>query len=85
MPERDRLTSSLLEVTHLRSPVGLAALRDLVALYLKETKIEIQPGLEPEKCRCLMVASEQKLTRLGSSNTKIAYNWKYVYDYYKSD
>lgn len=58
MPERDRLASSLLEITHLRSPAGIAALRDLVTLYLKETEIEIRPGLEPEKCSCSTVAGE---------------------------
>jgi hypothetical protein len=41
MPERDRLASSLLEVAPLRSPISLAALRDLVTLYLKETEIEV--------------------------------------------
>jgi hypothetical protein len=69
MPERNRLASSLLEVAPLRSPIGLAALRDLVALYLRETEAEVRPGLEPEKCSC--------------SITKTAYDWKHIYDCYK--
>ncbi|KAH8799672.1 hypothetical protein F5884DRAFT_113557 [Xylogone sp. PMI_703] len=72
MPERDRLASSLLEVAPLRSPIGFAALRDLVALCLKETEIEFRPGLEPEKCNCSV--HEQELT---------AYDWKHIYDCYR--
>ena len=74
MLKRNCLAFSLLEVIYLRNLVELAALYNLVALYLKETKIEIRLSLKPEKCRCLIVASKQKLTRLSSSNTKIAYN-----------
>ncbi|KAK0636608.1 hypothetical protein B0T17DRAFT_85569 [Bombardia bombarda] len=85
MPERDRLASSLLEVTPLRSPVGLAALRDLVALYLKETEIEVRPSLEPEKCSCSTIAGEQKPTRPGPGSTKTACSWKHIYDCYKTD
>lgn len=85
MPERDRLASSLLEVTPLRSPIGIAALRDLVALYLKDTEVEVRPGLEPEKCNCLTVAGEQKPTRPGSGSTKTAYSWKHIYDCYKTN
>lgn len=69
MPKRDRLASSLLEVAPMRSAIGLAALRDLVALYRKETEIEVRPGLEPEKCSC--------------STTKAAHGWKHIYDCYK--
>lgn len=74
MPERDPLAFGLLEVTPLRSPVGIAALRGLVALYLKETEIEVRPGLEPEKCSCSMMAGKQKPTRPSSSSTKTACN-----------
>lgn len=82
MPECNCLASSLLKVTPLRSPVGLAALRDLVALYLKETEIEVRPGLEPEKYSCLTVAGEQKPTQPGSGSTKTAYSWKHIYSCY---
>jgi len=53
MPKHDRLASNLLEVAPLRGAISLAALRDLVALYLKETKVDVQPSLEPEKYSCL--------------------------------
>jgi hypothetical protein len=69
MLERNRLASSLLEVTPLCSPISLAALRDLVILYLREIKAEVQLSLELEKCNCLII--------------KIAYNWKYIYNCYK--
>jgi len=58
-PERDRLASSLLEVVPLRSPTGLAVLRDMVALCQKETEVIIRPGLEPEKCRCSKIEGQK--------------------------
>jgi len=84
MPKRDRLGSGLLEVVHLRNPTGITALRDLITLYLKETEIDFRPGLEPEKCSCSMVKSEQKL-KLPCSGSRPAYNWRHVYDCYKAN
>ncbi|KAF4627340.1 hypothetical protein G7Y89_g10811 [Cudoniella acicularis] len=66
----------LLEVAPLRT-ISLAALRDLVALYLNETEIKVRPGLEPEKCSCLTDVGEPKPI------TTTAYDWKHIYDCYK--
>lgn len=84
MPERDRLGSGLLEVTYLHSPAGIAALCDLIVLYLKETEIDFRPGLEPEKCSYSIVKSEQKL-KLPCSSNRPAYNWRHIYDCYKAN
>lgn len=52
MPERDRLASSLLQVAPMHSTIGLAALRDLVALYRKETEIE-EDSCDKDKIKML--------------------------------
>jgi hypothetical protein len=39
MPERDRLASSLFQVDTLRSPIGLAVLHDLIALYQRRSEV----------------------------------------------
>ncbi|KAK0747306.1 hypothetical protein B0T21DRAFT_300960, partial [Apiosordaria backusii] len=52
MPERDRLASTLFDTHALRSPTGLSALRDMVALCEKDAEVEFRPGLEPGKCHC---------------------------------
>jgi hypothetical protein len=74
MPKRDGLASNLLEVARLRSPVSIAALRDLVTLCLKEKEVEARPGLESEKYSCSQHSSEQKLRRPNFSVTAIASN-----------
>lgn len=73
IPERDRLVSNLLKVVPLRSTIGVAALRDLVTLYLKEKEVEARPGLEPEKYSYLTDSVEQKL-RPGFSTATMASN-----------
>ena len=50
MPEQDRLTSNLFKVAPLQSSVGLAVLRDIIALYRKGSEVDYRPDLEPNKC-----------------------------------
>ncbi|RYP53371.1 hypothetical protein DL768_001616 [Monosporascus sp. mg162] len=72
MPERDRLAQNLFEIDKLRSPAGLAVLRDMLALYQKRRNVEYRPGLEPDKCRC------------GKSNDGSSYDWRHVYECHKA-
>lgn len=85
MPERDRLASTLFEVAALRSPTGLSALRDMVALYQKDAEVEFRPGLEPEKCCCSNSASQRKPAQspLGDTKKKTTYDWRHIYNCYK--
>lgn len=53
MPLRDRLATNLFKAVPLRSPTGLACLRDLIELYQQRTEVEYRPGLELDKCNCL--------------------------------
>jgi hypothetical protein len=52
MPKRDRLASNLFKVAPLRSSVGLAVLRDMMALYRKGLEVDYRPGLKSNKCDC---------------------------------
>lgn len=54
MPERDRLASSLFLVAPIRSDEGRSVLRDMIALCQQDAEVPFRPGLEPEKCTCLM-------------------------------
>src|SRR3954470_4970081 len=85
MPERNRLASSLFETDTLRSPTGLSALRDMVALCEKEVEVEFRPGLEPEKCGCSNLVRLRKLAKSTSSNTdtRSTYDWRHIYSCYK--
>ena len=85
MPERDRLASVLFEVAALRSPTGLSALRDMVALCQKDAEVEFRPGLEPEKCCCSNSAGQRKTAQspLGDMKTKTIYDWRHIYNCYK--
>lgn len=85
MRERDRLAPSLLEVAPLRSAIGLAALRDLVALYQKDTEIEFRLGLEPENAGAQRAEGKQKLVPPYVSSTKADYHWRHLYDCSKRD
>ena len=40
----------LFKTAQLRSPTGLACLRDLIELYQQRSEVEYRPGLEPDKC-----------------------------------
>lgn len=86
MPERDRLASTLFEIHALRSPTGLSALRDMVALCEKDAEVEFRPGLEPEKCHCSSRPHQRKLVKSTDSNIKTQsfYDWKHIYRCYKN-
>ncbi|KAH7117175.1 hypothetical protein B0J13DRAFT_590224 [Dactylonectria estremocensis] len=71
MPERDRLAQNLFKIDTLRSPIGLAVLHDMLALYQKSSNVEYRPGLEPDKCPCGK--------RNGSS-----YDWRHVNTCFKA-
>lgn len=63
MPERDRLASNLSRVAHIRSEEGREVLCNIIVLYQQQTEVAFCPGLEPEKCSCLVVDDKQKLDR----------------------
>jgi hypothetical protein len=58
MPERDRLATNLFKKATLRSHLGLSVLRDLMALFEKNSEVEFRPGLEQDKYICPKVKSE---------------------------
>jgi hypothetical protein len=79
MPERDRLASSLFQVDTLRSPIGLAVLHDLIALYQRRSEVKYRPGLEPDKCNCRK--TDDLKSGLDDANT--SYDWRHTYTCYK--
>lgn len=85
MPERDRLAASLFETAALRSPVGLSALRDMVALCEQDAEVEFRPGLEPWRCHCSNPVRHRKLAQSLSSrtDTQSIYDWRHIYSCYK--
>ncbi|KAL2273120.1 hypothetical protein FJTKL_04930 [Diaporthe vaccinii] len=87
MPQRDRLASTLLETHTLRSPTGLEALRDMVALCEADAEVVVRPGLEPSKCQCADATRRRKLPRCGESGINSqnirTYDWKHVYQCFK--
>lgn len=76
MPERDRLASDPFQVGYLRSDIGVAVLRDLMALWQKSSEVEYRPGLGPEKCSCR--ANDSKTN--GRSR-----DWKHIYRCHKDN
>lgn len=68
MPERDRLASTLFETVTLRSPTGLSALRDMIALCEVDAEVEVRAGLEPDKCRCADSMRRRKRSRSAQTN-----------------
>ena len=59
MPERDRLASNLFVVAPIRTNEGRSVLRDMIALCQQDAEVPFRPGLELERCSCLM--AEHKL------------------------
>lgn len=59
MPERDRLASNFFVVAPIRTNEGRSVLRDMIALCQQDAEVPFRPGLEPERCSCLM--AEHKL------------------------
>lgn len=63
MPERDRLASNLFLVAPIRSDEVRSVLRDMIALCQQDPEVPFRPGLEPEKCTCLMADHKLELDR----------------------
>ena len=63
MPERQRLASNMFLVASLRSAEGRSVLHDMIALCRQETEVVSRPGLEADKCRCLMADHDRKPDR----------------------
>jgi len=63
MPERHRLASNLFLVAPIRSDEGRSVLRDMIALCQQDVEVPFRPGLEPEKCTCLMADHKLELDR----------------------
>ncbi len=63
MPERDRLASNLFLVAPIRSDEGRSVLRDMITLCRQDAEVPFRPGLEPEKCTCLMADHKLELNR----------------------
>ncbi|KAL8296236.1 hypothetical protein RB600_001635 [Gaeumannomyces tritici] len=85
MPERDRLASSLFETGTLRSPVGLQALRDMIALCEADAEVKFRPGLEPEKCQCADPMVRRKLPQSApaAGARQPTYDWRHIYSCFK--
>jgi hypothetical protein len=60
-PERDRLANTLLLAASLRSPEGISALRDLVALRTNDSTVAYQEVLRPVKGCCPVPTCSEKM------------------------
>lgn len=78
MPERDRLASNLFLVAPTRSDEGRSVLRDMIALCQQEAEVPFRPGLEPEKCTCLMADH-----KLDLDSKPAAERWRHIYGCHK--
>jgi hypothetical protein len=72
MPERDRLASNLFLVAPIRSDKGRSVLRDIITLCRQDTEVPFRPGLEPEKCSCLMAEHKLELDKFVISSLPCA-------------
>lgn len=54
IPERDRLTDTLALIVLLRSPQGISALQDLIALLINNSRVVYQEVFRPIEGRCLV-------------------------------
>ncbi|KAH8701364.1 hypothetical protein GQ44DRAFT_593269, partial [Phaeosphaeriaceae sp. PMI808] len=82
MPERDRLATNLFKKATLRSPLGFSVLRDLMALFEKNSEVEFRPGLERDKCVCPKVKKEPQD---DNDETSRKYDWRHIYTCYKKN
>jgi hypothetical protein len=80
MPERDRLAVNLFEVALLRSPMGLAVICNILALYERDDEVGFRPGLEPDKCCCI---GEDDCSKSDFGKYRDSYDWKHIYNCYK--
>ncbi|OBT38904.1 hypothetical protein VE00_10781 [Pseudogymnoascus sp. WSF 3629] len=77
-PERDRLANTLLLAASLRSPEGISALRDLVALRTNDSTVAYQEVLRPVKGCCPVPTCSEKMKDIAVKD-----RWKHVYECYK--
>ena len=50
-------------VAPIRTEMDRPVLRDMVALYQQDTEVPFRPGLEPERCICLMADHKLEFDR----------------------
>jgi len=82
MPVRKRLAVNMFMEDTLRSPTGLAVLRDMIGLYEQNSEVEFRPGLEPNKCCCQKTGEG---LRTGFDDSCANYDWKHIYNCYKEN
>jgi hypothetical protein len=63
MPVRQRLAENIFQEATLRSDLGRQVLADMIALCKQEHEIEVRPGLEPDKCHCIVSKDESSDNR----------------------
>lgn len=80
LPERDRLAEGLFKTDTLRSPTGLQALRDMIALCEPNTEVNFRPGLEPNLCQCGKSTRRRKLPQSAraANDLQSIYDWKHT-------
>jgi len=61
VPERDRLARTLPLAVPLRSPEGISALRDLIALRTNDSRVAYQEVLRPIEGRCPVPTCGQEI------------------------
>lgn len=64
MPERNQLVSNLFLVAPIQSDEGCSVLHDMITLCQQDAEIPFCPGLESEKCACVMATHKLELDRL---------------------
>ncbi|KAB5515368.1 hypothetical protein GE09DRAFT_1046046 [Coniochaeta sp. 2T2.1] len=76
MPERDRLATSLFQEVPLRSPEGIAVIKDLIALRTQNSRVAYQEILRPvyhgKIARCKTCSTEMESIR-------VAHRWNHVF------
>lgn len=70
MPVRQRLAENIFQEATLRSGLGRQVLGDMIALCRQEHEIEIRPGLEPEKCHCIVSKDQSSKKRANVETNK---------------
>lgn len=61
VPERDRLARTLPLAVPLRSPEGISALQDLIALRTNDSRVAYQEALRPIGGRCPVPTCGQEI------------------------
>ncbi|KAH6667430.1 hypothetical protein B0J14DRAFT_489712 [Halenospora varia] len=74
VPERDRLARTLPIAAPLRSPEGISALQDLIALRTNDSRVAYQEVLRPIGCCCPVPTCGQEM-----KDIVVQERWKHVY------